>query len=213
MHCHECNTELNFEKREYRFIESGLENVVLITKVARCPCGDSPMLPLSGTGMYLAIAHELCAKTELFSVNEFVFLRKALATLAEDSLEFADCIALHPVFWNAIKHNDFSKLDTSSREALEQSMKEHCNNEDDGRVNEWAMREINRCIAYKLGMKSEKELIQFRGPVTPELNLNALKLAEKAVEVCGNNKYPSRSTFEQIEESGIAQTIYVTVPD
>ncbi len=206
MCCHECGVKLEFKKSEYLHREFGLGNVVLKNiDVAGCKCGETVQLPFPGTGMYLAIVHELGTKPASLDLDEFTFIRKALVSFAEESSEFAEHIGFG--FQDLIKFNDFGKIDTSSPETIRESVKEYLNTADDALINAEAMKEINRCIAVKLGMRDAAELLRFRGPVMSEFDFKIRELSTRAVESIAAKKYASSSAFK----SGV-QIIYIEMP-
>jgi YgiT-type zinc finger domain-containing protein len=83
--CHECGGSIQRLRKDYCFVESGLDNVVLRDiEVDVCPeCGDSPRIYRINE-VFLAIAAGLIAKPFELSGKEVRFLRKTLEVGIED---------------------------------------------------------------------------------------------------------------------------------
>jgi len=83
--CNECGGQVERVRKDYTFIESGLDNVILRnTEVDVCPnCGDSPRI-YRINDVFLTIAASLIAKPFELSGREVRFLRKFLEVSIED---------------------------------------------------------------------------------------------------------------------------------
>ena len=83
--CSECGGPVERVKKDYRFVESGLDNVVLRNiEVDVClKCGDSPRIYRINE-VFLAIAASLIAKPFELTGTEVRFLRKTLEVGIED---------------------------------------------------------------------------------------------------------------------------------
>ncbi len=85
--CHECGKTLRERKpKEYRYRESGLNNVILTgIRVFECPGGhgESPEIP-NIVGLHQAIARLLAKKPAPLTGAEFRFLRKEMGLKAKD---------------------------------------------------------------------------------------------------------------------------------
>ena len=87
MKCHECGKTLRERKpKEYRYRESGLNNVTLTgIRVFECPegHGEFPEIP-NIVGFHQAIARMLAKKPAALTGAEFRFLRKEMGLKAKD---------------------------------------------------------------------------------------------------------------------------------
>jgi YgiT-type zinc finger domain-containing protein len=83
--CNECGGPVERVKKDYRFVESGLDNVVLRNiEVDVCSkCGDSPRI-YRINDVFLTIAASLIAKPFELTGKEVRFLRKTLEVGIED---------------------------------------------------------------------------------------------------------------------------------
>jgi YgiT-type zinc finger domain-containing protein len=83
--CNECGGPVERVKKDHRFVESGLDNVVLRNiEVDVCPkCGDSPRI-YRINDVFLTIAASLIAKPFELTGREVRFLRKTLEVGIED---------------------------------------------------------------------------------------------------------------------------------
>ena len=85
MKCPSCGKEMRATKRDYRYEEAGLKNVVLRdTTVYECGCGEVlPELP-QVNHLHQRIAEDLIGKQSPLTGEEFRFLRKAMGVSAKD---------------------------------------------------------------------------------------------------------------------------------
>ena len=87
MRCEECGKALRERKpREYRYRESGLNNVILTgIRVFECPegHGDFPEIP-NIVGLHQLIARMIAQKSAPLTGPEFRFLRKEMGLKAKD---------------------------------------------------------------------------------------------------------------------------------
>jgi YgiT-type zinc finger domain-containing protein len=83
--CYECGEPVERVKKDYRFVESGLDNVILCNiEVDHCPkCGDSPLI-FRIDDVFLAIAASLIAKPFELNGKEVRFLRKSMDAGVEE---------------------------------------------------------------------------------------------------------------------------------
>jgi YgiT-type zinc finger domain-containing protein len=84
MKCPSCGKEMRATKRDYRYEEAGLKNVVLRdTTVYECGCGEVlPELPQVNR-LHQRIAEDLIGKQSPLTGEEFRFLRKAMGVSAK----------------------------------------------------------------------------------------------------------------------------------
>ena len=85
MKCSSCGKEMRATKRDYRYEEAGLKNVVLRdTTVYECGCGEIlPELPQVNR-LHQRIAEDLIGKQSPLTGEEFRFLRKAMELSAKE---------------------------------------------------------------------------------------------------------------------------------
>lgn len=85
--CTNCGEELTFERRNYRYTESGISNVVLQgIEVADCPkCGNSEVIIPRMAKLHRAIARALANSPARLTGEQLRFLRKHLG-LSGDQL-------------------------------------------------------------------------------------------------------------------------------
>ncbi len=85
MKCPSCGKAMRATKRDHRYEESGLKNVVLRdTTVYECGCGEMlPELPQVGR-LHQRIAEDLISKQSPLTGEEFRFLRKAMGMSAKE---------------------------------------------------------------------------------------------------------------------------------
>ena len=85
MKCPSCGKEMRAAKKDYRYEEAGLKNVVLRdTVVYECGCGEMlPELPQVGR-LHQRIAEDLIGKQSPLTGEEFRFLRKAMGVSAKE---------------------------------------------------------------------------------------------------------------------------------
>ncbi len=83
--CNECGGSVERVKKDYRFVECGLDNVILRNiEVDVCPkCGDSPRIRRLND-VFLTIAAGLVAKPFELTGKEVRFLRKTMDVGTED---------------------------------------------------------------------------------------------------------------------------------
>lgn len=85
MKCPSCGKAMRATKRDHRYEEAGLKNVVLTdTTVYECGCGEMlPELPQINR-LHQRIAEDLVAKQSPLTGEEFRFLRKAMGMSAKE---------------------------------------------------------------------------------------------------------------------------------
>lgn len=95
MKCPNCGMELKTVKKDWRYWESGLNNVILKNLTVHvCKCGEEmPELP-SVKRLHLAIGYALVKKPAPLAPEEFRFLRKSLRFSAKD---FAERLGINAV--------------------------------------------------------------------------------------------------------------------
>lgn len=95
MHCPICGRKAEKTRKDYKYTESGLDDIVLRgLTVFVCDCGEEmPLIPHVG-GLHDAIALEIVKKKALLTGTEVRFLRKELGL---KSGEFAEQLGVHNV--------------------------------------------------------------------------------------------------------------------
>lgn len=95
MKCPNCNKDTKAIKKDWRYWESGLNNVILKNLTVRvCKCGEEmPELP-SIKRLHLVIGYALVKKPAPLAPEEFRFLRKSLRFTAKD---FAERLGINAV--------------------------------------------------------------------------------------------------------------------
>jgi len=95
MKCPNCGMELKTVKKDWRYWESGLKNVILKNLTVHvCKCGEEmPELP-SIKRLHLFIGYALVKKPAPLAPEEFRFLRKSLRVTAK---EFAGQLGINAV--------------------------------------------------------------------------------------------------------------------
>lgn len=103
MKCPSCGREMRAAKKDYRYEEAGLNNVVLKdTTVYECDCGEMlPELPQINR-LHHRIAEDLIGKQSPLTGEEFRFLRKAMGASAK---ELARLLGVHTVTISRWEHN------------------------------------------------------------------------------------------------------------
>jgi hypothetical protein len=187
-----CEQEKEIVLEQYHFTECGLGNVYLLfCKGVKCACGvKGVLIPLNLRELYKPIVWELTYnKPTILSSLEFVGILKYLFNVATEDDDFAREIEFQNR--DLIKNNDFLKF-------IELKT-------DDVIINEECAKEIRNCLALKLGLSGEKELLQIgrERPVTQELDRKLRKLSRSEV---GEIQYGHAS---QINHHSGNQIIYV----
>ena len=82
--CPVCQEKHETFTGDYRYLESGLDNVIVCgIEIYRCSCGESALLP-SPLALHDAIANCLLNQKESLSGQEIKFLRKRLSLSGRD---------------------------------------------------------------------------------------------------------------------------------
>ena len=115
MKCPSCGKVMRATKRDHRYEEAGLTNVVLTdTTVYECDCGETlPELPQIHR-IHQRIAEDLVAKQSPLTGEEFRFLRKAMGMSAK---ELARLLSVTPVTVSRWENNK-EKVGTQSDRLL-----------------------------------------------------------------------------------------------
>lgn len=84
--CTSCGEPVNFERRNYRYTESGVSNVILQgIEVAECSiCGNSEAIIPQMARIHTAIARALAKSPARLTGEQFRFLRKHLGMSGEE---------------------------------------------------------------------------------------------------------------------------------
>ena len=95
MKCANCGINMKTNKKDWRYLESGLKKVILKNlTVHECTCGEEmPEIP-SIRRLHLFIGYSLVKKPAPLASEEFRFLRKSLQFSAKD---FAERLGISPV--------------------------------------------------------------------------------------------------------------------
>ena len=84
MKCSSCGKEMRVTKRDYRYEEAGLKNVLLKgTTVYECGCGEMLLELPQVNRLHQRIAEDLIGKQSPLTGEEFRFLRKAMGVSAK----------------------------------------------------------------------------------------------------------------------------------
>lgn len=86
MHCPQCGTTMKYRKEQnYRYRESGLNNVIVVVPVHSCPkCGEVLPEIRDIKGLHAAIADHLFGKRTPLTGAEIRFLRKQMGMKAKE---------------------------------------------------------------------------------------------------------------------------------
>ena len=129
MLCSNCGSKLKKSKKDYRYIESGLNNVILKNiDVHECSeCGQSLAGIRNVEGIHKAIALALVKKASPLDGSEVRFLRKEMELNAK---KFAALLGVDPVSvsrWENLKTEVGITNDKLIRMLFIQHMEEECN--------------------------------------------------------------------------------------
>jgi len=129
MVCFMCGSKLKKSKKDYRYIESGLDNVILKgIDVYECPsCGESYTGIKNIEGVHRTIALALVKKAGLLDGSEVRFLRKEMGLNAK---KLAALLGVDPVSvsrWENQKAEIGITNDKLIRMLFIQSLEEQCN--------------------------------------------------------------------------------------
>lgn len=198
---------------QYHFVESGLDNVYLLNcRIMKCGCGPKGvLLPFDMRAIFEPIVFELIQhKFSILSPKEFVCIRRHLFVLAQVSDEFAKSIGFQNR--DLLKINDWTKLvGLKTLEDVQKCLQENFCSGDDVIINEQCSKEIRNCIAHKLGLSGEAELLQIgkEKPLTDELDRKLRELAKSAIgEVPMGYGHASR-----LDNHTGEQTIYIDMAE
>ncbi len=129
MLCPACGNKLKKNIKDYRYIESGLDNIILKgINVYECPeCGESMAGIRNVEGLHKAIAMSLIKKSGLLNGREVRFLRKEMGLNAK---RFAALLGVDPVSvsrWENQKTDIGITNDKLIRMLFIQRIEEECN--------------------------------------------------------------------------------------
>src|SRR4030067_2655170 len=95
MKCNVCGKEMKTIRKDYKYVESGLDNVILTgIQMHQCECGEEMPLIKNIEKLNRLIANALVKKSVSLNGREFRFIRKQMGFKAK---EIARLIGVNPV--------------------------------------------------------------------------------------------------------------------
>lgn len=111
----DCGKEMKSERRDHRYVESGLPDVVLVGLEFRvCPCGEEEMVLPRITQLHRLIAKRVAEKDSRLTGVEIRFLRKHLGWSGGDFAKAMDVTPTSVSRWE----NDHEPMSTMAERLL-----------------------------------------------------------------------------------------------